>query len=96
MNNRTVQRIKELDTQIKAVNNYLKDGEHAAAGLTVSLGIGAESSRPIHLAFGLMGKTEAILETLLSSLAATREYYTRQAMAEQAELNELLKLEAPK
>jgi hypothetical protein len=94
MNNQTVRRINELDAQIKAVTKYLKDGEHAAAGLTVSLGIGAESSRPIHLAFGLMGKTELILETLLSSLASTRDYYIRQAKAEQAELAELLKREA--
>ena len=69
-----IQRIKQIDVQLKELKRMLDRGEHVGAGLSIGVSVGplaADDSYKVDLGVGF--QTEEILKALIFSLEQSRK-----------------------
>lgn len=91
--NNNVERIKQLDAQLRTLEKVMSKESYLAAGVSIDLTIGPKDddmAPDLHVDLGITADLKHLLEVIHAGLLNTRKWRYKQAQEDYAQLTELL------
>ncbi len=74
----TLNNLKHADKVLAALQEIKKKGRHVGAGLSITIGVGANDKHPVQLEVGICTDLDKLMEALLAAADDSVKYWLKQ------------------
>jgi hypothetical protein len=87
-----LQNLMEVDNNIDKIRQMVTTNEHNAAGIQLSLSVGANATKTVEMSFGISSDVEGLVEKILGCLYESKTYWTKEIKKDIREANDYLSI----